>query len=245
MPRQVFFHECQAVQWPHHWESWRDNATLTLAASAVLDGSLLPLQVLKELTPQRIGAMRASIAANAHRLQYSTSDTVALRGLLPAEEPWDAFDVTLQLAFSRSRAQRLVEKGKALQRGAGDALDKAVAAFYEQTRPEHAGVCRDMTGAWDAAACDASPAAVATKWGPPRPLASRALSIEACRERCRKCARCSVFSFSQLQGVCQWTHTCHRADLTNLDRRYEFWTFRTERLSGHSTNLSAGASSLV
>ena len=188
--------------------------------------------------------MRATIVRHAHRLQYSSTDTSALRRLLPADDAVDAFDLVLQLAYERSQQRQLVKKGTATQRSIGEALSRAIVAFYNETSIEHAGVCRDMSGAWDAGSCDDSPSARKAAWGPPRPLFSRATSIGACRRRCQRCARCRVFSFSQLQQGCLWHHSCHRPDLTNLERRYEFWTFRTERVRAESnvTSRSVGTS---
>mmetsp|Transcript_2256 Transcript_2256/g.5816 ORF Transcript_2256/g.5816 Transcript_2256/m.5816 type:complete len:128 (+) Transcript_2256:1463-1846(+) len=125
-----------------------------------------------------------------------------------------------------------------MQANAGAALERHIDSFYRQTRPEHAGLCRGMTGAWRPSACADTPEARAAPWDPPRPLTSHAVSFDECRDRCQRCARCRVFAYSQLErGLCVWHHACHNESLLSLDRRFEFWTFRAERVRGMNASL--------
>ena len=74
----VLFHRGQQEQWPWHWGSWRENASVLIEGDDVIKKRLNPIEVLKAIPPDRIRSMQRTIAANAHQMQYAAVDTALL-----------------------------------------------------------------------------------------------------------------------------------------------------------------------
>ena len=81
--------------WPHHFFGWRNASTVTFDPAHVLAPSIPAFDLVARLAAvpaAQVEAMRASIAANAHRIAYFADESV------PRED--DALDVALKgLAF--------------------------------------------------------------------------------------------------------------------------------------------------
>jgi len=101
----VLFHQQTLQQWAWHWGDWRDQATVVLDMSRVISGQLDVIDELLRIPEDRISRMQATIAANAHRMQYALHDRVQTS--LP-----DAFVVTLRALWARS--QRLQQSAAAV-----------------------------------------------------------------------------------------------------------------------------------
>jgi len=93
--------------------AWAANASVLLNGTAVRLGHLDAIRALQAIPEGRVRAMRETIARRAHVMQYSTHDTLALRGMGllgeggGADDFEDAFDVILRHAYERSRRPEL------------------------------------------------------------------------------------------------------------------------------------------
>jgi hypothetical protein len=110
----VLFHEGQRHQWPWHWARWVRDATIRLSATGVLAGSVDPILALRRVPATRVRDLRLTIARNAHRLQYSTSDTAHLCAAGMVCE--DAFDILLKRAWHLSRDAARRDRGRLIQK---------------------------------------------------------------------------------------------------------------------------------
>jgi|EP00966_Prymnesium_polylepis_P066697 CBS-domain-containing membrane protein len=65
----VIFHEQTSRQWPWHWESWWENATLMLDLNKSSSTEFDVVDVLQQVQTKQIEAIQSVIAARAHLLQ--------------------------------------------------------------------------------------------------------------------------------------------------------------------------------
>ena len=128
-----------------HWVDFVANATVLLDWRAIIDGKMDWKAALRAIPKKEVEAMRATIAKNAHGMQYSAVDAASLRsgGGLAVRD--DAFDEALSGAWRNARdAERsgAVAAGRWRQRmhrrGAG-------VGYCEYTAPG-AGVYRRFLG---------------------------------------------------------------------------------------------------
>ena len=116
----VLFHKGQAHQWPWHWGSWVDTATVLLNQTEVRNNRLNVIDALASIPEERVHALQESIRKNAHFLHYSAVDTSELPSAL---RYWnvqdDAFEVLLDGAWKVSRDAKLQQLGHHLQRTHG------------------------------------------------------------------------------------------------------------------------------
>ena len=194
----VLFHPGQRQQWPFHWGHWVANATVLLDWRAIIDGKMDWAAALRAIPKEEVEAMRATIAKNAHRMQYSAVDTASLRsgGGLAVRD--DAFDEALSGAWRNARdAERsgAVAAGRWRQRmhlrGAG-------VGYCSFTAPGAGDCTAGSSGAWAFGAF------------------KDVRTLAGCRHRCRTCARCKYVSHSTLAKECGWFEKC---DLRNLKLR--------------------------
>lgn len=114
----VLFHPGQRYIWPWHWGAWVRQATVLISYRAILEGQVNVIKVLKRIPASLIERMQATIAANAHRMQYSALDTRLLGATAPDV---DAFDIAVhgaaRLAADSSNAAAGHERQHAFELG--------------------------------------------------------------------------------------------------------------------------------
>ena len=245
----VFFHRGQIAQYSWHWSSWVANATVFVDWREILDNTTGMVEALRGISDARVRRMRATIAAHAHRMHWAMDDApeadhapeaaddpsaatmqVPCRG--EEEQVQDAFTITLQALHARAADASVVEAGRRKQSTAGRAHALSLYSFVNVSRAMGAldGECRGSTGASDPQSCADNQS---TPWKvPPHPLGRpNVASIKACIHLCERCARCRWVSYSLMLQHCKWHHSCDPGvNGSNLERRYEIWTYRSLRV---------------
>ena len=112
----VLFHDGQLAQWPWHWGSWVHNATVLLNQSAIRSKDIDVIDVLATIPKEVVETMQLCLRTHAHRMQYSTSDTVATSSSQHGRSAPDAFDIILQGAWQLSKDAELQKMGNRLQK---------------------------------------------------------------------------------------------------------------------------------
>ena len=222
----VLFHEGQAGQWPWHWGSWQENASVLLNMTLINQRKLDPIVALRAIPPSRVALMQDTIAAHAHVMQYAAVDTSNLSPLLSAAAaPRDAFDVALEGAWARSIDAHVVKTGVRLQKTAGAALDAALEIFKREPEVGSWGgrssdTCSRTWGtAGDCQHGDSGTWRLGYEFG--------IVSIDDCAEKCHGCARCRWISHSHVHQQCDWYASCNTS---KLNRRFGGETFRTREV---------------
>ena len=135
----VLFDPAQRAQWPWHWGDWAADASVLLNGTAARLGQLDVIAALEAIPAARVREMRATIAQQAHRLQYATHDSLVLRSMGVVGDTYeDAFDAVLRRAWERAQGRELQSRGAKMQAAAPTAKGRwqGVAASGDQA-PEH------------------------------------------------------------------------------------------------------------
>ena len=98
----VLFHQASLAQWPWHWGSWRENATIMFDERSVVSGETDVVAELERIDSKRIVRMQATIAANAHRMQYASVDASRVSKCCQPHAETDAFEVALGALWQHS-----------------------------------------------------------------------------------------------------------------------------------------------
>ena len=249
----VFFHLGQLLQWDWHWRDWREAASVRFEHLRVIDNSTDPIASLMAMPNSKVAALRAALAANAHKLHYArvegdAEDTKDAEGDMNADgggggdgdgdggDGGDAFEITLRGVRARAATRSLLAtEGKAegvleQQRVALTQADVALRAFARLNTSVGAreGICRSSTGAFDAHSCKDNASA---PWLPPRPLIRVVHGLRHCVELCDRCAKCHALSYSLMLRLCTWHYRCDPDEPRHLDRAWELWTYRSWRVN--------------
>ena len=221
----VLFSPAQREVWPWHWGDWVVNATVLLT-SRQWDFT----RQLSALPPANLEQLQDTIARFGHRMWHATSAADAAAVRAQHGGPGDAFEVSLEAVYHRSIDPDLQAVGHNLQRIQGAAHRVAIDEFGDLERRSVEGMCLGQTsGSWSAASCALPPrTSASTAWVPPRPHIAIAHSPSECIERCRGCSRCGVVAFSLSMRLCVWSaYDALSCKSTPLERRWEYWTFRS------------------
>ena len=207
----VLFHPGQRQQWAFHWGDFVANATVLLEWGAIIDGKMDWAAALRAIPKEEVEAMRATIAANAHRLQYAVVDTASLRAKGGLAVGDDAFDEALRGAWRNARdAERsgAVAAGRWRQRMHVRGAGVGYCAFTSSG----AGHCTaGSSGAWAFGAF------------------KDVRTLAGCRHRCRnECARCKYVSHSAIARECGWFARCDMGNLKLRDNGEAWLTVAAE-----------------
>lgn len=215
----MLFHPGMAAQWPWHWGSWRENATVLLDGKLVTAGKLDPLAWLAAMPAAEVSAKRQAIARHAHALHYARTgvDAATLRSLLPPGAPpggGDAFDLALRGAWARAR-----RANTSAVRAAQEAAAAADAAAAEFAQEASVGYCEMTTQPGN---CNRTRQGYWT-------LGDGLQSMGECAARCRRCRNCRYVSFSLQHAECGWFARCSTAALVTAVGGETYRTRRVKR----------------
>lgn len=217
---QVLFHPGQAAQWPHHWGSWYQNASILFEAERVISGTLDVIATLRRVPRHRVAQFQNTIAERAHSVVYSAVDSSAVAHALH-----DAFDISLDVAWRRARNASAAAEGRRAQLSARHE-DIALTAFHHMPR-EHTGYCDGTDdGPSD---CEKGEKGM---WQ----LSGELQGVGDCIARCASCARCNYISISHTHKDCSWFNQCSMA-AGGLGLAYGGETYRTMRVDSNRTKV--------
>ena len=244
----VLFRRSAQHQWLWHWGGWVENATVLIDSGEVLSNVTDPIALLAAIPRARVRHMQATIAANAHRMQYARPNAVTSDANADSSEKGaaallveDAFMITLRALNKRAKDESLRAAGRILQ-AKGREIDRGFEYFatLNTTTSAHEGFCLGSTSALGKLACDdGARGHAAYPWTGRRdmPNAIQAHFVQSaldCEAHCVRCARCRVVSYSQLMQTCTWHHTMCNSSLLRTTGPLK--TFRTWAVAKHAAN---------
>lgn len=131
----VLFEEKQVGIWPWHWGDWKSSSLVFLHKDSQYD----PVEALSQIPLETRNKMRASIAANAHMMQYAKDEP-------PVDKPdaWNVLVDHVKMGENDSHAQKAFDDvvsrfEKILMRLEDDGKTK-----FEHEKDESVFLSRDM-----------------------------------------------------------------------------------------------------